>query len=99
MVEQENGCSKLNEIKRKDMEKFNGVAEKYFNSGQLKSRETYKNGKLNGLCEVWHRNGQLLARATYKGGNLEGLFEIWDRDGQLESRETYKDGVKTAVVN
>ena len=70
MVEQENGCSKLNEIKRKDMEKFNGVVEKYFNSGQLKSRETYKNGKLDGLLEIWDRDGQLESRETYKNGKV-----------------------------
>ena len=50
------------------MEKFNGVAEKYYNSGQLKSRETYKNGKLNGLCEVWHSDGKHMGRVTYKDG-------------------------------
>ena len=50
------------------MEKFNGVAEKYFNSGQLKSRATYKNGKLEGLFEIWDRDSQLESREPYKEG-------------------------------
>lgn len=57
MQKQENGCSKLNEIKLKDMEKLNGVVETTYGNGQLRSRETYKEGKLDGLCETWLING------------------------------------------
>ena len=44
MQKQENGCSKLNEIKLKDMEKKNGVVETHYGNGQLKSRANYKDG-------------------------------------------------------
>ena len=47
------------------MEKLNGVVETHYGNGQIKSRETYKDGKLDGLREVWYSNGQLRSRATY----------------------------------
>lgn len=39
------------------MEKKNGVVETYYDNGQLRTRENYKNDKREGLREVWHDNG------------------------------------------
>ena len=53
------------------MEKINGVVETHYGNGQLKSRETYKNGKLDGFREEWYSNGQLQSRANYKDRVVE----------------------------
>ena len=46
------------DLKRIADEAKNGVVEKYFDNGQLKTRATYKDDKLNGLRETWHNNGK-----------------------------------------
>ena len=48
------------------MKKKNGVIETYYDNGQLKSRENYKDGKLDGLREAWYSNGKLYSRENYK---------------------------------
>ena len=51
------------------MEKTNGVVETHYDNGQLKSRETYKDGNLDGLRESWYSDGQPMGRENYKGSN------------------------------
>ena len=85
MVEQENGCSKLNEIKLKDMKKLNGVVETHYGNGQLQSRANYKDDTLDCLCEAWHDNGQPWKRENYKDGELDRFIDWW-HDGQLKNQ-------------
>lgn len=47
------------------MEKLNGVVETHYDNGQLKSRETYKNGNFDGLWENWDRDGKLSSSAMF----------------------------------
>ena len=53
------------------MEKINGVVEKYYENGQLSSRENYEDGELNGLRDIWDRDGKLWSMANYKDGAVE----------------------------
>ena len=46
----------------------NGVVETRYGNGQLRTRETYKDGNLDGLFEWWQSDGQLWKRETYKDG-------------------------------
>ena len=71
---------------------FTGSSVVFYENGQLRFRENYKDGKLDGLWEWFHENGQLKSRGNLIDGDLEGLYEIFDEDGKLTKTETYKDG-------
>ena len=47
---------------------FNGTLVEYHDSGQLRVRATFKDGKENGLYEGYYENGQLHFRTTHKNG-------------------------------
>lgn len=56
------------DLKRIADEAKNGVVETYYDNGQLRLRETYKDGNLDGLCKEWSRDGKPIGRVTYKNG-------------------------------
>jgi len=70
----------------------NGGYIRYYTSGQLWSKETFKDGKKVGLHEDYYENGQLWQKATFKDGKVEGLVVRYFENGQLKSRGTYKGG-------
>ena len=42
----------------------------YYENGQKKYAETYKDGKKNGKETWWHENGQISSESTYKDGKI-----------------------------
>jgi len=56
---------------------------KYFENGQKKSEETYKNGKLDGLWTSWYENGKKKYEGTYKDGKELDSFNTWDNNGKI----------------
>ena len=71
-------------------EPFTGVVELFYENGQLKERENYKDGKLNGLWEEYYDNGQLLQRGNMKDNLQEGLWEFFRYNGQLVYTSKWK---------
>ncbi len=69
-----------------------GLWERFYDNGQLQSRENYKNGEPVGLFEYYHENGQLQSRENYKNGEPVGLKEVYHENGQLQSRGNFKEG-------
>lgn len=77
--------------------KHNGVYEEWYNNGQLKVRQNYKEGKENGLYQSWYSNGQSSMRCTYKDGKLEGDYKRWWNNGELGSRIEYENNKVNGV--
>ena len=69
---------------------FTGSVMEYYENGQLKSRENFKDGKEEGLSEYFYENGELEFGGNLKEGKEDGLWEIFYENGQLKSRENYK---------
>jgi antitoxin component YwqK of YwqJK toxin-antitoxin module len=65
---------------------FTGTLVEYHDSGQLRVRATFKDGKENGLYEGYYENGQLHFRTTHKNGIPDGLWEGFYENGQLKER-------------
>ena len=63
----------------------------WYENGQKKEEETYKNGEIDGLHTLWYEDGQKRSEGTYKDGNL-GLWTSWYDNGQKKEEKTYKDG-------
>jgi len=53
-------------------EPFTGKYVKYYEDGQKKLEEHYKNGKLEGISTGWFDNGQKHWEGSYKGGKKDG---------------------------
>ena len=44
------------------------LMKKYYENGQLKAKETYKNDKRDGPFETYYENGQIEHKYTYMNG-------------------------------
>ena len=71
---------------------FTGSVMEYYENGQLKFRENYKNGIVDGPHEWFHKNGQLDERGNYKNGKEDGVWEKYYENGELEERDNWKEG-------
>jgi len=80
-----------NNIINNEVEK-NGIWEKHYSNGNLKSKGVYINGKKDGLWEEYHENGQLKNKTNYNKGAKDGLWVQYYSNSQLWSKGYYKDG-------
>jgi hypothetical protein len=76
---------------------FTGSSVNYYDNGQLKQKENYKDGKQDGLLEKYYSNGQLWSRQNFKNGKQDGLLEDYYRKGQLFKRGKYNDDTKEGL--
>ena len=78
-------------------EVFNdGIHHTFDQSGLLRSRSFYKNGKLDGLNEIWNSRGQKTRHSKYENGEL--LLEIYiHKNGQISRVANYKNGKKEGL--
>ena len=87
---------RVNYQPKSDGGKKHGLQELFYESGQLRTKENFKDGKLDGLSEMYHENGQLMTKGKFKDGEFDGLFVIRNfENGQLESEICYKNGQET----
>ena len=64
----------------------------WYENGQKKEEENYKDGELDGLLTWWYENGQKKVEETFKDGKWDGLATVWFDNGQKSREETFKDG-------
>ena len=75
---------------------FSGtIIKNHYENGQLKEKETYKDGKANGPHISYHENGQLYIKGTYKDDKGVGTLEMYDEDGTVLTKGTWGDGRET----
>ena len=75
-----------------DDELYTGKVFDYYENGQKKYENTYKDGKEDGLWTKWYENGQKFREGTFKDGKQDGLWTDWYENGQKSYEVTYKDG-------
>jgi len=68
--------------------------ETYYESGQLRERIVFKDGKINGLYESYYENGQLENRHYCIKNSPDGLYEQYSKDGRLQTKEVFARGVR-----
>jgi len=64
---------------------------KWYENGQERQVEPYKDGKFNGFFKWWYENGQKNFEETYKDGKKDGLSISWHENGQKNFEGTYRD--------
>tara|TARA_B110001450_G_scaffold159250_1_gene148541 strand:- start:200 stop:1117 length:918 start_codon:yes stop_codon:yes gene_type:complete len=80
-----------------DGEKRNGLAEEYYENGQLSSKGSNKDGGRDGLWEFYRENGTASDKLTYKNGQRDGREERYYENGQLDHEGSFKDGKKDGL--
>ena len=65
---------------------------KWYDEGQKKSVETYKDGEESGKWTQWYENGQKYVEGTFKNGKEEGVHTMWNKDGTMKKQKNWKDG-------
>lgn len=55
----------------------------YGQTGGIKSKNTYEQGKLNGPTVVFRDNGMTFYTGTYKDDRQVGVWEFFDAEGEL----------------
>ncbi len=66
----------------------------YYDNGQKKYEENYKDGKKEGKQEEWYFNGQKRHELYYKNGLCDKKQKGWYFNGRKEYELNYKDGKK-----
>lgn len=67
--------------------------ELFYESGQLKQRETPLQGGRGRVVETYHENGQLMNRIVYHGSKMaDGVYVSYGANGKVSSRTHMKDG-------
>ena len=87
--------SRINFQPISDGGKKDGLSEIYYDNGQLRYKENYKDGKQDGLREWYHENGQSESNTNYKDGKKDGLDEGFNKKGQLLWKFCYKNDEQT----
>ena len=66
-------------------------------NGQLRERQSYKNGVKDGPWAMFHTNGQLRSRGNYQDGLRNGPFEVYYSNGQLRSSGTHSQDKRSGA--
>ncbi len=75
----------------------------YYENGNLRIEENYKNAKLEGVVKEYFENNILKSELLYKNNVLEGVSKIYNEDGILIEESTYSsnklNGPQTLYYN
>ncbi|MCD4734959.1 MAG: toxin-antitoxin system YwqK family antitoxin [Bacteroidales bacterium] len=81
----------LKHVFHKKNDKFDGLAEWYYNTGGIKQSCTYKDNKLHGLNTRYHPNGRPQLTENYKNGLRQGTSKSFYINGKIESNSFYNN--------
>lgn len=65
-----------------DIEQCKYMIRYYYENGQKRCEEEWKNGQRHGKLIDWHKNGQKWHEAEYQNGQLHGKNAGWNRNGE-----------------
>jgi len=67
------------------------IKKKYYESGEIKLEESYKEDNLEGKRITYYKNGKTKTKEYYKNGKLEGEFVSYYENGIKKLEENYKN--------
>jgi len=74
-----------------------GLYEEYYDSGVLKVKANYKDGKLDGSYEEYYFRGEIKVKANYKSDKLDGPFKRYYISGKPRLKTFYRNGNKDGL--
>jgi len=64
----------------------------WFESGQIKTKCTYREGKRHGISQEWRKDGKLKTEELYVDGKLDGSWRQWSAVATLQIEAHYTMG-------
>lgn len=85
---------KINKLiyQKTDSTLITGEVRFFYETGEVKQLQTFKNGILNGPRKGWHINGQLRQEGAFEDGKIIGTRRVWYDNGKLRDEGNYKNG-------
>jgi len=68
-----------------------GSYEEFYESGELRGRETYADDLLDGIWVRYYRDGAVAEKGEYRAGRKAGTWRTWDEHGTLVEQTTEGD--------
>jgi len=75
-----------------------GIWTFWYESGEVKEKQNWKNGKIQGINTHWYRNGQKKEEGHYIESKMVGLWTLWYENGQKMTQENFEDGKKNGFI-
>jgi antitoxin component YwqK of YwqJK toxin-antitoxin module len=77
---------------------FTGRAESFYENGQKRSENNYKDGIYDGVSTDWYENGQKQREINFKDRKQDGLWTYWYENGQKLEEVNYEDGKPNGLI-
>ena len=77
-----------------ESEEKTGVWQYFYETGKIKEKSNYLNGKVNGLLEAWYENGNRWLVQHYADGELDGTQTSYYYNDNVDIINNYKKGKK-----
>jgi len=71
-----------------------GVAKRYFASGDIMEKTSWINNELSGQQIIYNESGKKSAEISYKFGKMNGIFKTYNSFGFMSTYGKYNNGLK-----
>lgn len=78
---------------KEEKKPFTGKVISKYQTEQLKSEISYKNGQRDRLFKKYYLNGQIESELNYKNGELDGCSKLYYSNGQIKKEAIFKKGI------
>jgi antitoxin component YwqK of YwqJK toxin-antitoxin module len=75
-----------------DKKPITGIINVYYESGKIKLKTPYKNGKVEGLFLGYYESGKIRQETPYKNDKAEGLSKVYYESGKINAETFFKKG-------
>ncbi len=83
---------KVKTVSYNDDAQIVGTETFFYNSGQPKEINLYKEGELHGICVGYYPNGSKKYEVQYENGEKHGFVKNYSLNGRISSEGWYQDG-------
>lgn len=66
---------------------LNGLYEEYYETGEIKVKSTYKNGKITDTVFTFHKNGKIESKGIQRNNLPIGWWNYYDLEGKLNEQK------------
>lgn len=78
---------------------YSGVITGKYDNGQIKIKETFKDGKYNGEQFTYYENGQIQSKASFENGVAVGTFYEYYKNGAVAYTGNFLNGKREGEWN
>ncbi len=75
-------------------QKIHGPCILYYESGEVKEKRDYVNGRCQGMSITYYKDGKILAEDTYHNGFVHGITYDYHKNGTVWTKMNWHHGVK-----